>query len=138
MDKMRKVTGLWAKKSSHGKNYMTAPLDKREMEDAMRSVGKGRLMIFKNTYKRKEEQPDYILYVTEEIPHNNHSKNGGDQRRNAQDDWDRNNGNNGGSSYDRGNSYDNRRDGSPFDERSYDRGPSSNSENYDQDDDFFR
>lgn len=135
-NKMKKVTGLWLKKSSHGKSYMTAPLDREKIEEALRSVRNGRLLLFKNTYKKEEEQPDYILYVGEEMPHRNSKNNKSNKnsknnrsyeeapRTNSRDDWDRNQG-------DR-NIFDDDRGGSS-------RGRGNNRNTYDRDDDsFFR
>ena len=50
MSDMVKVTGLWENETSRGDKYFSG------------SIGGAKVLIFKNGYKDKENQPDYILY----------------------------------------------------------------------------
>lgn len=47
------VTGLWLGKDKNQNQYFSG------------NLGNARLMIFKNTHKEKENQPDYLLYLDE-------------------------------------------------------------------------
>lgn len=46
------LSGLWLKKDSQGRMYMTGNFGLS-----------GKLLVFKNTNKTKETQPDYFLYL---------------------------------------------------------------------------
>lgn len=48
-----KLGGLWMNTTANGDTYFSG------------SIGMGKLMAFKNGYKEKETDPDYILYVGE-------------------------------------------------------------------------
>ncbi len=50
MGEMVKVTGLWENETSRGDKYFSG------------SIGGAKILIFKNGYKDKDNQPDYILY----------------------------------------------------------------------------
>jgi len=52
MTDMIKLTGLWKNKTKDGKQYLTGGL------------GYGaKILIFPNSYKEKESDPDYIAYI---------------------------------------------------------------------------
>lgn len=53
---MIELTGLWKSKTKGGAMMLTG------------YIGNARLRIFKNSYKEKEGQPDYIAYVTAPPP----------------------------------------------------------------------
>jgi len=51
MSELLKVTGLWASKDKNGNPVLKG------------SLGSARVLILKNTYKEKENHPDYDLYL---------------------------------------------------------------------------
>jgi len=53
MKEMIELTGLWENTDKNGNKYFTGRL------------GNAKIVIFKNTYKEKENQPDYRMYVAE-------------------------------------------------------------------------
>lgn len=60
---MLQLGGLWINESkSSGKKYMVGYL------------GNLKLMIFRNTFKKKDNEPDYRMYVTEKPYETNDSK----------------------------------------------------------------
>ena len=59
MKELVKLGALWAgKKDRNGNPMMTG------------KAGDARVLVLKNTYKEKEGQPDYIIYVTNNEPKN--------------------------------------------------------------------
>lgn len=48
-----KLTGLWEKLDKKGTTFFTG------------NLGSGKILIYKNSYKTKENQPDYIVYLAE-------------------------------------------------------------------------
>ncbi len=59
---MIKLGALWAKgKDKNGNPYMTGILD----NDAIPHTSKIPVVLFKNTRKEDEKQPDYYLYLSE-------------------------------------------------------------------------
>ena len=66
--KEHEVTGLWHRTGqSSGKSYMGATMPMEKLVDAVKglhSMGaqKVRILIFKNSFKEKEGQPDFQLY----------------------------------------------------------------------------
>lgn len=48
---MIQLSGLWLNESKNGNKYMIGYL------------GENRLMVFKNQFKERENQPDYIIYI---------------------------------------------------------------------------
>ena len=52
LSELIELTGLWLKESADGKKFFSG------------SLGRSKLLIFKNNFKEDENQPDYILYVT--------------------------------------------------------------------------
>ena len=51
---MIQLAAFWKKESKNNRTYYTGKL------------GKGKLLLFENDRKEKDEQPDLILYVVEE------------------------------------------------------------------------
>lgn len=47
------LTGLWMRTDKNGNTYYTG------------SLGNARLMVFKNNRKENDNQPDYIMFLTE-------------------------------------------------------------------------
>ena len=50
---MIELTGLWERQDKNGNSVLSG------------YIGKAKLVIFKNTYKKTEKQPDYIAYISE-------------------------------------------------------------------------
>lgn len=50
---MIEITGLWLKKSENGDTYMVG------------KMGSAKVLIFKNKFKSKDNQPDYVFYIDE-------------------------------------------------------------------------
>lgn len=50
---MIELSGLWLNESKDGQKYFSG------------SLGRARLIIFKNTFKKEEKEPDYLLYIDE-------------------------------------------------------------------------
>ena len=46
------ITGLWLNESKNGEKYFSG------------YMGSAKVLIFKNKFKERENQPDYVLYVT--------------------------------------------------------------------------
>jgi len=59
---MIKMGGLWENKDKNGDIYYSG------------SLGNGRVMIFKNKYKEKENQPAYNLFIAENKKEDSDSK----------------------------------------------------------------
>ena len=70
MSEFIKITGLWAGKDKNGNAYMKGNLNDKSIEALNTALEEGALkvMIFKNTYKKTENQPDYILNLTKDEP----------------------------------------------------------------------
>ena len=51
MEGMIKLTGLWQNEDKNQNKYLSG------------SLGSAKILIFKNTYKEKDNQPDYIMYA---------------------------------------------------------------------------
>jgi len=49
-DKVR-IGGLWLNTTRDGKTYMAG------------NLGQARLLVYKNDYKRGENDPDYVMYI---------------------------------------------------------------------------
>jgi len=54
-NEMVKLTSLWVGQDKHGEPYYSGPM------------GDGKLMIFKNPYKEKENQPDLNVFISKRI-----------------------------------------------------------------------
>lgn len=52
---MIELSGLWLHESKDGMKYFSG------------SLGRARLVVFKNNFKKEEKEPDYILYLDEPI-----------------------------------------------------------------------
>ena len=46
------ITGLWASKTSDGEKFLSG------------SLGRARILIFKNGFKTSDKHPDYRMYIT--------------------------------------------------------------------------
>lgn len=57
---MLQLGGLWVNESKSGVKYMTG------------YMGNLKLMIFRNNFKKEDNQPDYVMYLAEK-PRNNES-----------------------------------------------------------------
>lgn len=53
---MIKLTGLWENKNEKGETYFTGTL------------GNCRILAFRNSYKKEDNEPDFILYLDERKP----------------------------------------------------------------------
>jgi len=49
-DKVR-IGGLWLNQTKDGRSYMAG------------NFGQGRILVYKNDYKRGENDPDYVMYI---------------------------------------------------------------------------
>lgn len=50
---MIQLGGLWEQTDKNGNTYFSG------------SMGQGRLVMFKNSFKKENKHPDYVLYITE-------------------------------------------------------------------------
>ena len=52
---MIELSGLWLNDSKEGKKYFSG------------SLGRARLLVFKNDFKKDEREPDYLLYLDKPV-----------------------------------------------------------------------
>ena len=58
---MMKLGAFWLKKDKNGNSYMSGMID----NDSLPHTEKIPVVLFKNTRKSEEKQPDYLLYLSE-------------------------------------------------------------------------
>ncbi len=57
---LKRTGALWKKTDKNGKEYLAGQID-------FGALGVSAIMIFENTYKEKENQPDYTLHIVNDI-----------------------------------------------------------------------
>ena len=56
---MERIGALWLKNGKNGK-FMSGTIEVGEDEESSTAL---RILVFKNTFKEKEQHPDYVIYL---------------------------------------------------------------------------
>tara|TARA_R110002020_G_scaffold46195_5_gene131548 strand:- start:7392 stop:7658 length:267 start_codon:yes stop_codon:yes gene_type:complete len=60
---LTKISGLWANKDKNGNEYFTGGVGGVSGKDTFTLTADHNILIFKNAYKQKENDPDYNLFI---------------------------------------------------------------------------
>ena len=60
---LTKISGLWKKKDNNGNEYFTGGVGGVSGKDTFSLTADHNILIFKNTFKKKENDPDYNLFI---------------------------------------------------------------------------
>ena len=61
---LTKISGLWSNKDKNGNEYFTGGVGGVSGKDTFTLTADHKLLIFQNTYKEKENDPDYNLFMS--------------------------------------------------------------------------
>ena len=60
---LTKISGLWKNKDKNGNEYFTGGVGGVSGKDTFSLTSDHKILILKNTYKQKENDPDYNLFI---------------------------------------------------------------------------
>ncbi len=63
MSDLTKISGLWINKDKNGNEYFTGGVGGVAGNDTFTLTSDHKVLILKNTYKQKENDPDYNLFI---------------------------------------------------------------------------
>ena len=63
MSDLTKISGLWINKDKNGNEYFTGGVGGVSGKDTFSLTSAHKILILKNTFKKKENDPDYNLFI---------------------------------------------------------------------------